>query len=98
MTTLDDAQKQGIVIGLKGVTNESRDRLDVDELLLKYPKTFNLFLLALVELQDEAKSNNDKMGWFQIAGRAIISFCVELLSNPKPRHPWTSAERLGWCA
>ena len=68
MVTLDEAQKQGIVIGLNDVTGEVRERLDIDELLLRHPKTFNLYLLALADLQDEAKSNADKMGFFQIAG------------------------------
>ena len=74
MTSLDEAQKKGITLGLKDATGQLRERLDVDELQLRYPKTFNLFLLALAELQDEAKSNNDKMGWFQIAGRLIPRF------------------------
>ena len=76
MTSLDEAQKKGIVLGLKDATAQLRERLDVDELLSRYPKTFNLFLLALAELQDETKSNNDKMGWFQIAGRLIPCFGV----------------------
>ena len=74
MTSLDEAQKKGIVLGLNVATVQLRERLDVDELLSRYPKTFNLFLLALAELQDETKSNNDKMGWFQIAGRLIPCF------------------------
>ena len=68
MVTLDEAQKQGIVLGLKEVTGKVRERLDIDELLLRHPKTFNLYLLALADLQNEAISNKDKMGWFQIAG------------------------------
>ena len=62
MTSLDEAQKQGITLGLNDATGQLRERLDVDELLFRYPMTFNLFLLALAELQDETKSNNDKMG------------------------------------
>ena len=71
MAILDEAQKNGVVIGLRDVTGQVRERLDVDELLSTYPNTFNLFLLALSEIQDEHKSNNDKMGWFQIAGKAF---------------------------
>ncbi|KAL8792906.1 MAG: hypothetical protein Q9195_004483 [Heterodermia aff. obscurata] len=66
--SLDEAQRKGIVLGLKDATGQLRERLDIDELLFRHPKTFNLFLLALAELQDETKSNKDKMGWFQIAG------------------------------
>ena len=69
MVTLEEAQQKGIVIGLNEVTGEVRPRLDVDEFLSQHPKSFNLYLLALAELQDEKLSNNDKMGWFQIAGR-----------------------------
>ena len=82
MVTSDEAQAQGIVIGLNEVTGEVRDRLDIEELLLRHPKTFNLYLLALAELQDEARSNKDKMGWFQIAGMLSPSYPVKLLMSP----------------
>ncbi len=61
-----DAQKNGVVIGLKGVTGVV-ERLDIDELLLKKPDTFNLFLLALRNLQEDTETT-DPMGYFQIAG------------------------------
>ncbi|KAI9719091.1 MAG: hypothetical protein M1812_003721 [Candelaria pacifica] len=68
MTSLEEAQKKGIVIGLKDVTPKILDRLDIDILLSEKPKTFNLFVLALEHLQDERESHKNKMGWFQIAG------------------------------
>ena len=68
MVTLEEAQQKGIVIGLNEVTGEVRSRLDVDEFLSQHPRSFNLYLLALTELQNEKLSNKDKMGWFQIAG------------------------------
>lgn len=76
MVTLDEAQAQGIVLGLNEVTGEVRDRLDIDELLLRHPETFNLYLLALADLQNEVTSNKDKMGWFQIAGMPTHTFPV----------------------
>ena len=82
MVTLDEAQAQGIVLGLNEVTGEVRDRLDIDELLFRHPKTFNLYLLALTDLQNEAASNKDKMGWFQIAGMLNRSLSVKLLTPP----------------
>ena len=68
MSWLDEAQEHGVVVGLKNATGQAVERLDIDKLLLDHPDTFNLFLLALEYLQNEDKSNNDKMGWFQIAG------------------------------
>ena len=82
MVTLDEAQEQGIVLGLNEVTGEVRERLDIDELLLRHPKTFNLYLLALANLQNEATSNKDKMGWFQIAGMLSRTLSVKLLMPP----------------
>ena len=80
MITLDEAQRKGIVIGLGGETDKPVARLDVDELLFLHPKTFNLFLLALADLQDETKSNNDKMGYFQVAGMSESYIFLKLLN------------------
>ncbi|KAI9699787.1 MAG: hypothetical protein M1836_002822 [Candelina mexicana] len=71
MTTLEQAQKYGVVIGLRDVTGEVRERVDIDTLLLDKPKTFNLFLLTLEHLSEEKESQGDKMGWFQIAGKML---------------------------
>lgn len=79
MANLDEAQRKGIVLGLSGETDNPVTRLDVDELLFYYPKTFNLFLLALADLQDETKSNDDKMGYFQVAGMAKPYIMLKLL-------------------
>lgn len=79
MAALDEAQRRGIVIGLRGETENPVARLDVDELLYNYPKTFNLFLLALADLQDETKSNDDKMGYFQVAGTSKSCIMFKLL-------------------
>lgn len=55
-------------------------RLDIDELLLEHPETFNLFIIALKELKEEAVpwqipsdfkiAKGDKFSFFQIAGMA----------------------------
>lgn len=66
MDKLLEAHKEGVVLGLKGVTGVV-DRLDIDELLLRKPDTFNLFLLALKELQED-QDTTKLMGYFQIAG------------------------------
>lgn len=98
MTTLDDAQEKGIVIGLSGETDKPVSRLDVDELLLEHPKTFNLFLLALVDLQDAEKSRNDKMGYFQVAGMTNVLIMYHIQANYNYllcRYPWISIARLG---
>lgn len=83
MISLDEAQRRGIVIGLAGETDKPVARLDIDELLLQYPKTFNLFLLALAYLQDETKSNDDnelkKMNYFQVAGMSKTHIMLKLL-------------------
>lgn len=76
---LIDAQKKGVVIGLRGVTGVV-ERLDIDELLLKKPDTFNLFLLALRDLQEDPNTK-EKMGYFQIAGSFETFPTVSSVSN-----------------
>ena len=63
---LQKAHAKGVVLGLKDVAGVV-PRLDIDVLLFKHPKTFNLFMLAFDELQRKSGSE-DKMGYFQIAG------------------------------
>ena len=77
MDILDQAHDQGAVVGLRDVAGVA-PRLDIDVLLLKHPDTFNLLLIALMELKAEAlpwkiddgfkvdKAN--KMSYFQLAG------------------------------
>lgn len=63
MDQLDNAQKQGVVLGLKNVAGVV-PRLDIDVLLFTEPEVFNLFLLAFEDL----KTDKDIMGYFEIAG------------------------------
>lgn len=63
---LEDQHKKGIVVGLKDIAGTAH-RLDVDVLLKRHAKTFNLFLIALQRLKDMKKS--DIMSYYQIAGK-----------------------------
>lgn len=65
MDKLLAAQKNAEVLGLSGVSGVAA-RLDIDKLLYEQPDTFNLFALALVQLQKAGPA--DLMGWFQLAG------------------------------
>ncbi|OBS26116.1 hypothetical protein FPOA_00059 [Fusarium poae] len=49
MDQLEAAHKQGVVLGLSGFN--VHQRLDIDVMLTEQPDTFNLFLIALMELQ-----------------------------------------------
>lgn len=78
MDVLNKAHSQGVVVGLRDAASVV-PRVDIDELLLKHPATFNLFVIALKELKgeedvswpvpDEFKvKKEDKLSFFQIAG------------------------------
>lgn len=62
---LKKAHEKGIIVGLRNIAGVAF-RLDIDVLLTQQPDTFNLFLIALDELQNEPASNI--MGFYQIAG------------------------------
>ena len=66
MDKLIQAQKDGVVVGLKDVAGIV-PRLEIDQLLLERPDTFNLLLLALGELMDDPDASK-KMGYYQLAG------------------------------
>lgn len=89
-STLETAQDDGVVIGLKSLSNVEQ-RLEIDELLVKHPDVFNLFLLALERLQQD----QSKMGYFKIAGipHAISQF-LGFLTNIL-RNPWSPHRELG---
>lgn len=71
MTDLNTAVAQGLVTGLPGFGVVPRQ--DIDTLLLKEPDSFNLFLLALRELQNEKPGQSpqwrEKMSFYQLAGQ-----------------------------
>ncbi|KAF9772953.1 hypothetical protein IL306_009291 [Fusarium sp. DS 682] len=77
MEKLNQAHEKGVVLGLHEVAGVA-ERLDIDVMLMTQPDTFNLFLIALMELKgmkvtwdipsDYSFTPEDKMSWFQIAG------------------------------
>jgi hypothetical protein len=90
-----DANNDGVVLGLKSVAGV-QPRVDIDQLLYEDPEVFNLFLLALKELQDPSNTKNI-MGYFEIAGRPANDLGWTLLvltvRGRYTRHATTS---LGW--
>ena len=91
MDALKQAQKDGVVLGLKNVSGVIA-RLDVDVMLSQQPDTFNLFLLALEALQSHVDPetgrglDQDKMGYFEIAGSSI-SLTKAMSPELTPRAP-----------
>ena len=69
MDALRRAQKDGTVIGLQAVSG-TLPRQEIDQFLLDDPDAFNLFLLALRELQDESEATK-LMNYFRIAGKSL---------------------------
>ncbi|KAK3717680.1 hypothetical protein LTR37_005747 [Vermiconidia calcicola] len=65
MDALNQAQKDGVVVGLKAVAGVA-PRLDIDKFLNDLPDTFNLFCLALYDLMNDTDSTKI-MGYYQIA-------------------------------
>ena len=60
------ALQEGHVVGVQ--TGRVEPRLEIDEFVLD-KEVLNLFLLALIRLQDDA-SYKEPWSWFQIAGNA----------------------------
>jgi hypothetical protein len=65
VASIQNAQRNGVVAGLAS-TGRNLPRLDIDQMLLTQPDTFNLFLLALEKIQSTGTA--DKWGWFQLSG------------------------------
>ena len=70
MASIQNVQRDGVVAGL-AFSGQALARLDIDQLLLSQPDTFNLFLLALERLQ--SANAIDKMAWYQVAGISVNS-------------------------
>jgi hypothetical protein len=70
--TLAEAQSAGDVLGLKSTAGVVVPRRDIDDLLLNEPNTFNLFLLALIDLKEDA-NRDSKMGFYQLAGEDYLA-------------------------
>lgn len=61
----------GVVYGVGALNNdEVRLRVDIDVMISKQPDTFNLFLLALIDL----KADPSKLGYFALAGKFLKVF------------------------
>jgi len=57
----------GVVFGIGAMNNdEVRLRVDIDVMISKQPDTFNLLILALIDL----KADPSKLGYFQLAGKS----------------------------
>ncbi len=70
--------KAGVVVGVGALNNdEVRPRLDIDVMIAKQPDTFNLFLLALIEL----KADTSKLGFFALAGKSSMILTFLLLTR-----------------
>lgn len=59
-----EAQQEGYVVGLR--TGKVEPRLEIDEFILD-KDVLNLFLLALIQLQDD-KYHKEPWSWYQICG------------------------------
>ena len=92
---MEEARKKalnGVVVGMAALTGDStpRPRYDIDVMIKYHPDIFNLFLQALVKVQNDS----GPLGWFSIAGR-----CDEhpqhYTISPLPRYSWSSKRPLG---
>lgn len=94
LADLKRAHEAGVVAGLRNVSGIAY-RLDIDVLLSERPDAFNLFLIALDELQSE-KSDNI-MGYYQIAGTSCYEPSgppLRLLMTEFHRNTWLSLREL----
>ena len=57
MDAINQAQKDGVVLGLKAVAGVAQ-RMDIDKLLHDLPDTFNLFCLALIDLMNDTEDSD----------------------------------------
>lgn len=88
MDILNEAYQKGLVVGLRDVAGIA-SRLDIDELLLKHPETFNLLIIALKELKGESVpweipnefkvAKENKFSFFQIAGMKWLDDTISIV-------------------
>ncbi|KAI9663307.1 MAG: hypothetical protein M1831_002591 [Alyxoria varia] len=102
------AHKKGIVVGLKGVSDVPVvPRRDIDVLLKDQPQTFNLFIIALYELQQNKaiddkyvnlkdSTDDPRMTYFQIAG--IHGAPKTQWDNMGRKQNWHDRSISGYCA
>jgi hypothetical protein len=68
-SAIEEAQNNGYIVGLK--TGQVEPRLEIDE-FVQDKDVLNLFLLALIQLQDE-KHHTEPFSWYQISGECDIA-------------------------
>lgn len=74
-----EAQHEGYIVGVK--TGKIEPRLEIDDFILD-EDVLNLFLLALIEMQDD-KYHKQPWSWYQISGEfAAMNW---LTSSPKKK-------------
>ncbi|KAF2205503.1 Di-copper centre-containing protein [Delitschia confertaspora ATCC 74209] len=94
--SIDQAQEQGVVIGLKDVTGNVSPRKDIDWQIVNQPEAFNIFLIALWELQQEGETDN-KMSYYQVAGiHGLPKALWDDVDSPQ-KHP-DDTDQSGYCA
>jgi hypothetical protein len=92
--TLEEAQAQRVVIGLKDVAGPKGVRRDIDDLLLNDADAFNVFALAFSDLQKEEESSN-YMSYFQLSGSCTSSKAIAKVDTF--RYSWYAKVALGRC-
>lgn len=78
MGILDDAHRDGVVVGLASECEAPIARQDIDAMLLNQPDTFNLMVIAFLEIMDVKVpwdidegykvTKDDKFSFYQMAG------------------------------
>jgi hypothetical protein len=100
MTDLNTAVAQGLATGLPGFGIVPRQ--DIDVLLSKEPDCFNLFLLALRELQAEKPGQppqwTEKMSFYQLAGDSTPQGLADTTQQLiwMYRNSWAAKSTMGW--
>ncbi|KAF5588390.1 tyrosinase precursor (monophenol monooxygenase) [Fusarium pseudocircinatum] len=98
MDNINKAHDEGAVIGLREVAGVG-ERLDIDVMLMTQPDTFNLFLIALMELQD-MKQTNKEITWtpdpgYSFTSDDIMSWCQIAGIHGLPAEDWAGEEDRG---
>lgn len=97
-----ETQEDGYIVGMR--TGKVEPRLEIDEFILD-KDVLNLFLLALIQLQDD-KYHREPWSWYQICGEfAAMNWLMSSQKLKKIknwlktltdfRYPWTAFCELG---
>ena len=91
MEALLHAHQNSVVMGLKDVAGVVQ-RMEIDDFIISKPDSFNLYMLALTEMQKEDYHKNP-MSYNQIGGKLSTYFLRGFTDGYLIRHPWASAQR-----